>query len=232
MTTATPQTLHVEFFHDVICSFCFPMSYRMRQITKAMPNLEITHRSFALVKQESDFDRMFGSRERAKDEIVTHWEQANQNDDLHRFNIDGMKQTDFPFPSSMKPLRAAKAALYVGGEAAYWDVFDALQAALFTQNQNIELDEVIRTAVKTTDVNFDEWQQHFASDETQQAVEADLARADEYGLRGVPALVINRQQVISGALPTGQLRQMLEDLSRQASEQKTVPGLCGPEGCI
>lgn len=226
------QTLHVEFFHDVICSFCFPMSYRMRQITKAMPNLEITHRSFALVKQESDFDRMFGSRERAKDEIVTHWEQANQNDDLHRFNIDGMKQTDFPFPSSMKPLRAAKAALYVGGEAAYWDVFDALQAALFTQNQNIELDEVIRTAVKTTDVNFDEWQQHFASDETQQAVEADLARADEYGLRGVPALVINRQQVISGALPTGQLRQMLEDLSRQASEQKTVPGLCGPEGCI
>lgn len=226
------QTLHVEFFHDVICSFCFPMSYRMRQITKAMPNLEITHRSFALVKQESDFDRMFGSRERAKDEIVTHWEQANQNDDLHRFNIDGMKQTDFPFPSSMKPLRAAKAALYVGGEAAYWDVFDALQAALFIQNQNIELDEVIRTAVKTTDVNFDEWQQHFASDETQQAVEADLARADEYGLRGVPALVINRQQVISGALPTEQLRQMLEDLSRQASEQKTVPGLCGPEGCI
>lgn len=226
------QTLHVEFFHDVICSFCFPMSYRMRQITKAIPNLEITHRSFALVKQESDFDRMFGSRERAKDEIVTHWEQANQNDDLHRFNIDGMKQTDFPFPSSMKPLRAAKAALYVGGEAAYWDVFDALQAALFIQNQNIELDEVIRTAVKTTDVNFDEWQQHFASDETQQAVEADLARADEYGLRGVPALVINRQQVISGALPTEQLRQMLEDLSRQASEQKTVPGLCGPEGCI
>ncbi len=226
------QTLHVEFFHDVICSFCFPMSYRMRQITKAMPNLEITHRSFALVKQESDFDRMFGSRERAKDEIVTHWEQANQNDDLHRFNIDGMKQTDFPFPSSMKPLRAAKAALYVGGEAAYWDVFDALQAALFIQNQNIELDEVIRTAVKTTDVNFDEWQQHFASDETQQSVEVDLARADEYGLRGVPALVINRQQVISGALPTGQLRQMLEDLSRQASEQKTVPGLCGPEGCI
>ncbi len=232
MTTATPQTLHAEFFHDVICSFCFPMSYRMRQITKAMPNLEITHRSFALVKQESDFDPMFGSHERVKDEIVTHWEQANQNDDLHRFNIDGMKQTDFPFPSSMKPLRAAKAALSVGGEAAYWDVFDALQAALFIQNQNIELDEVIRTAVKTTDVNFDEWQQHFASDKTRQAVEADLARADEYGLRGVPALVINRQQVISGALPTGQLRQMLEDLSRQASEQKTVPGLCGPEGCI
>ncbi|MGE5309972.1 MAG: DsbA family oxidoreductase [Sphaerimonospora mesophila] len=226
------QTLHVEFFHDVICSFCFPMSYRMRQIAEAMPNLEITHRSFALVKQESDFDRMFGSRDQAKDEIVTHWEQANQNDDLHRFNIDGMKQTDFPFPSSMKPLRAAKAALYVGGEAAYWDVFDALQAALFIQNQNIELDEVIRTAVKTTDVNFDEWQQLFASDETQQAVEADLARADEYGLRGVPALVINRQQVISGALPTEQLRQMLEDLSRQASEQKIVPGLCGPEGCI
>ncbi|HCW73424.1 MAG TPA: DsbA family protein, partial [Clostridiaceae bacterium] len=31
----------IEFFHDVICSFCFPMSYRMRQLQKLMPEIEI-----------------------------------------------------------------------------------------------------------------------------------------------------------------------------------------------
>lgn len=42
----------IEFFHDVICSFCFPMSYRMRRLKEIMPDVEIVHRSFALVKEE------------------------------------------------------------------------------------------------------------------------------------------------------------------------------------
>ena len=228
----TAQKFHIEFFHDVICSFCFPMSYRMRQITEKMPNVEVTHRSFALVRQESDFDRMFGSREQAKSEIVTHWVHANENDDLHRFNIDGMKKATFLFPSSMKPLRAAKAAGLVGGEAAYWDVFDALQAALFMHSQNIEQDEVIYDAVKTTSVDFDTWQQIFESEESQKAVESDLAKAQEYGLRGVPALVINGSQVISGALPTEQLQARLEQIARDQPSHEEIPGMCTPDGCM
>lgn len=55
--------------------------------------------------------------------------------------------------------------------AAYWDVFDALQEALFMHSQDIELDEVIYEAVKTTDVDFDAWQRMFESEESQQAVE-------------------------------------------------------------
>ena len=73
----------IEFFHDVICSFCFPMSYRMRQLQKMMPEVEIMHRSYALVKSEHDFDRMFGSKKAAKDETLSHWENTNQNEDLH-----------------------------------------------------------------------------------------------------------------------------------------------------
>ena len=68
------NNIKVEFFHDVICSFCFPMSYRMRQLQMMMPDIEIVHRSFALVKSEHDFDRMFGSRDEAKSEILEHWE--------------------------------------------------------------------------------------------------------------------------------------------------------------
>lgn len=208
------------------------MSYRMRQIAETTPNVEIAHRSFALVRRESDFDRMFGSRERAKDEILTHWVHANENDYLHRFNIDGMKKSTFPFPSSMKPLRAAKAAGIVGGEAAYWDVFDALQAALFMHSQNIELDEVIAGAVKSTDVDFDKWQQCYKSNEAVQAVEADLAKAHDYGLRGVPALVINGTQVLSGALPTEQLQARLEQIARDQPVHQEIPGMCTPGGCM
>ncbi|MEG2938504.1 MAG: DsbA family protein, partial [Vagococcus sp.] len=57
--------MKIEFFHDVICSFCFPMSYRMRQVQKKYPNIEIIHRSFALAWDAEDLNKMFGNRDNA-----------------------------------------------------------------------------------------------------------------------------------------------------------------------
>ncbi len=173
------KNMKVEFFHDVICSFCFPMSYRMRQLQVMMPDIEIVHRSFALAKSEHDFDRMFGSREAAKNEILEHWEHANENDDLHRFNITGMRQADFPFPSSMNVLEACKAAYFAAGSAGYWDVFDALQRALFVQGRNIEAQHVIEDCVKETGIDFEKWKQQAGMSKTKEAVEEDLLSCQE-----------------------------------------------------
>ena len=192
--------LSIEFFHDVICSFCFPMSYRMRQIEKLMPDIEIIHRSFALVREEYDFDVMFGSREDAKEEILGHWEHANENDDLHRFNIEGMRKANFLFPGSMKGLLACKAAYFAGGSASYWDVFDALQNALFVRSLNIGDQEVIESVVRETLADFDAWKKHYEAPETLEAVEADLMLAERYGVRSVPHLVINGKHHVSGAI--------------------------------
>jgi predicted DsbA family dithiol-disulfide isomerase len=189
----------IEFFHDVICSFCFPMSYRMRKLAGMMPEVEVVHRSFALVKEEYDFDRMFGSRAAAKNEILSHWEHANQNDDLHRFNIQGMRQTNFPFPTSMKGLIACKAAFFVGGDALYWDVFDALQNALFVQNRNIGEQNIIDDIIRETDIDFNLWKRHYEDPKTKEAVEDDLLLAEQYGINSVPCLIINGKHRVSGA---------------------------------
>ncbi|NLL48162.1 MAG: DsbA family protein [Firmicutes bacterium] len=191
----------IEFFHDVICSFCFPMSYRMRELAKLMPEVEIVHRSFALVREEAEFDQMFGSRAAAKDEVLTHWEQANQNDDLHRFNIQGMREADFPFPTSMKGLLACKAASLVGGEAAYWDLFDALQNAFFVQSRNIGDQDVINEIVRETGLDFGKWQDHYQDPKTLEAVERDLRLVEHYGITSVPTLIINGKRPVVGALP-------------------------------
>ena len=195
----------VEFFHDVICSFCFPMSYRMRQIEKLMPEVEIVHRSFALVKEEYDFDLMFGSRQEAKNEILSHWEQANQNDDLHRFNISGMRQADFLFPGSMKGLIACKAAFFTGGNAAYWDVFDALQNALFVQNIDIGEQDIIDDVVRQTNIDFENWKLYYEDPKTKEAVEKELLLAKQYGINSVPCLIINGKRHVSGALKLPQI---------------------------
>lgn len=202
----------IEFFHDVICSFCFPMSYRMRQIQRMMPEVQIVHRSYALVKSEDDFDKMFGSRAAAKAEIVSHWEHANHNDDLHRFNIFGMQQTDFPFPTSMKALIACKAAHFTAGETGYWDVFDALQNALFVQNCNIEENDVIEDCVKKSGIDFVVWEKNYNSEETKDAVERDFLLAKQYNIQGVPCLIVDGKQQISGAQSLSEIIQLINSV--------------------
>lgn len=206
----------VEFFHDTICSFCFPMSYRMRQLQEMMPELEIAHRSFALIKSADEFALSFASREASKEEILKHWEHANQNDDLHRFNIIGMRQTDFLFPTSMNALLACKAAFFAAGSEGYWDVFDALQDALFVRSRNIEAQDVIDDCVKQTTVEFSQWEQHYNSDHTKEAVEKDLLLVEQYGIHSVPCLIINGKHRVEGALSLPQI----VDAIRSACEIK------------
>lgn len=201
--------INIEFFHDTICSFCFPMSYRMRELKKQRPDINIIHRSFALVPSPEDFDIMFGNRQVAKQEIISHWKQANENDDLHRFNIKGMEKTTFLFPYSMPALFASKAAFFVDGEEAYWDVFDALQYAFFVQNRNIEDSSVIQDCVKTTNVSFEKWQEQLQKPETEHAVLTDFELVKKYNITSVPSLVINEKFKVSGALTLDQINEVI-----------------------
>ncbi len=204
--------MKIEFFHDVICSFCFPMSYRMRQLKERKPELEIIHRSFALVPEVEAFDTMFESREKSKAEILTHWEQANKNDDLHRFNIDGMRESDFLFPTSIPPLRAVKAAEQIGGNDIAWDAFDALQNALFVENKNIEELEVIKEALSKTNIDLVKWEIAYDSSESLEEVHKDLDLARSYGISGVPFLVINGRYGLNGAQPLAKIEEMIDKI--------------------
>ncbi|MGM0123159.1 hypothetical protein IGI37_000525 [Enterococcus sp. AZ194] len=214
--------MKIEFFHDVICSFCFPMSYRMREVKEELPEIEIIHRSFALGWEPADFEAMFGSRKAVKPEVLNHWAHANQNDTLHRFNIDGMKQTDFDFPTSKNGLLAAKAALLTGTQETYWEVFDKLQEGLFIRNLNIEEVVVIEDLIKETSVNFSDWQKAFHSTETLNAVKKDFELAEAYGLKGVPALIIDGKYLISGAQPK---ENIVATISELLEKEKKAPAL-------
>lgn len=190
--------IKIEFFHDTICSFCFPMSYRMRKIAEANPDVEIIHRSFALAKEPVDFISMFGTREAAKKDIMSHWQAADQNDELHRFQIEGMMEQDFLFPLSMPALYASKAASFLGGQSLYWDVFDALQSAFFEKNKNIEKEEVIFEELKKLNMDFGKWKDYFYSQEVKDAVEEDFRLVSQYGITAVPSFVVNEEYLLSG----------------------------------
>lgn len=204
--------IKIEFFHDTICSFCFPMSYRMRKLKEQMPEVKIIHRSFALAKEPQNLGQMFGTREKAKEEVLMHWQDANSNDDLHRFNIEGMKKTDFLFPYSLPALLACKAAYFIGGDDLYWDVFDRLQSALFVDNQNIEEITVIEKVIQSCHINLEDWRKYFYDAQTNQEVEKDIQLAERYGIHSVPCLIVNETHKISGAQPLEAIMQAVKSI--------------------
>ncbi|WP_270287269.1 DsbA family oxidoreductase [Enterococcus faecalis] len=217
--------MKIEFFHDVICSFCFPMSDRMHEIQQEFPEIELIHRSFALGWSANDFETMFGSRAAVKEEVLTHWVHANQNDSKHRFNIEGMRKQRFDFPTSKNALLAAKAAGYIGNQDTYWVLFDKLQEGLFMRSLNIEEPEVIEELVKETTIDFALWKEAVASEAVWTAVQEDFALASAYGLQGVPALIINQKYLINGAVPKQQISQTIQKILAEEKQQQPLVSL-------
>ena len=216
--------MKVEFFHDVICSFCFPMSYKMRQIARQLPEVEVVHRSFVLAWTKEDLIRMFGSLSQAKTEILHHWENANLTDPLKRFNPTGMAKTTFDFPTSKYPLLAAKAAGIIGGESDYWDVFDALQERLFIKNQDISNLEVIYDVMKTTNIDFLNWKRQFEAEETELQVKKDMEQAIAYRISSVPTLIMDGVYQLNGSQPIEDIISDLQSVSNTMDTKASNQG--------
>lgn len=219
--------IKIEFFHDIICSFCFPMSYEMRQLTKQYADIEVVHRSFALAPTSDDMKYMFGSHEQAKAEILTHWQRANQLDALHRFNIEGMRSQSFLFPTSMPALRACATVRLMKDEETYWNLFDLLQNQLFVQNKDISNPEVITKCVSQLGIDLTTFNELVSSKQVEDEVLADFARANLFNITSVPSLVVNDTYVIRGWQAFEKLVEILNDI-----DNNTIQGAaCGIDSC-
>lgn len=205
----------VEFFHDVICSYCFPMSYKLRRVVDEIDDIEVIHRSFALVPSDEYFEIMFGDHKFAKRELTKHWEDANNLDELKRININKIKEVDFLFPNSMTGLLACEAAYFLGGDNLYWDVFDSLQRKLFINCENIGDKDVLYEAVKEVGLDFEKWKEYFKSKEVEKSVLDDFNLVDEYKVEVVPTLIINNKYKIGPYTSYDELKETLLEIKNK-----------------
>lgn len=218
--------MKIEFYHDVICSFCYPMSYRFRKIADEL-DIDVVHRSYALARKPEDLISMFGDH--AKEEIVGHWEHANQNDELHRFQIDKMLKSDITFPYSTPGLLAAKAAGVIAGETGYWDMFDAIQTALFTNALDVANNEVLYEIAKAQSFDFDEWKKAYEDPNTESLLNKDYELANIYDIRSVPCLIIDGKYRIDGAQPYEVIKDALVSLKKKEIETIASGASCHME---
>jgi len=215
----------VEFFHDVLCAWCYCLSPRMRKIVAKFPEVRVVHRCFALAPEPESIARIFGSKERGKREIMQHWRAANLNDDEHRINADLMESRDFDYPYSMPGLKACKAAELQRGQQGHWDMFDRIQKAHLTECRNIADMGVLLECAADIGLDLNRFAEDFNSEKVGYMVEEDLKEARKLGVYAVPTLVINRKYLIQGAVHMDMLELIFEQLVEAGDILTKFPGV-------
>jgi len=197
--------MEIEFFHDVLCAWCYALSPRLRRLIEEFPEIKVIHRSFPLAPEPNDIVQMFGSKEKGKRDILQHWKAANMNDDEHRINAELMEQRDFDYPYSTPALLACKAAELQGGQAMHWDYFDKAQEAHLTLCRNIADFDVLTDIARELDLDVEKFSADLRSEQVKYLLRLDIDRALELGVEATPTLVANGN-LLTGAVPYDNLK--------------------------
>lgn len=208
--------LNIQFFHSVLCGHCFIMSNRLRKLTEKYKNIKVTHHSHPLRWDKEHVTYIFNSKEEERQDRIRKWEFANRIDDEKRFNIEGMKQVSYDEPYARLPMLAIRAGVLAGGDA--WDIFDLFQEAIYMHNLNIGDEEVIAQLIEETDLNFKTWLQFYEDPATEDLELKDFQVVKDYGLKLVPAMVVQGKHIIEGT----KRYELAEQLLLEAAEEEGI----------
>ncbi|WP_435258288.1 DsbA family oxidoreductase [Thioclava sp. FR2] len=183
-------SLTIDFFHDVVCCWCFNISSRMRKLATEF-DLDIRHRSFVLQASRAEMAARWGSPKGARETILGHWAACRASSDRPDLvDIGAMRAAPFDYSHGMTAARGCKAAERIGGQAAHWDMFDRLQRAHLTEARNIADSKIILQAARELGFDPAAFAEIFDDQATVLAVEADRQRARALQIKSVPSLMI------------------------------------------
>jgi len=189
----------IEFFHDVMSCWCFPVSEKLRSLVAHHPEVEVIHHSFVLAPDPDMLGRIFADKAEAKREIVMeHWAATREVENEPRINCELMMSRDFDYPWSIPAQLACKAAELQAGQSGHWDMFDRLQKAHLTECHNIADDGVLENCADELGLNLDEWRGDCTDPATRALIDADVQLANRYGLMRIPGLIANGRFQVHG----------------------------------
>jgi putative protein-disulfide isomerase len=194
--------LTIDFFHDVVCCWCFNISSRMRLLAEEL-DLDIRHRTFVLQASRMEMAERWGSPAQARKTILGHWSACRQvSDQPGLIDIDAMRRAGFAYPHGHSAARACKAAEILGGQAAHWDMFDRLQRAHLTEAQDIADPATVLRVARDLGFEAAAFPEVFDHPATARAVEADRQHARALQVRSIPALIIRETgaRLVNGPL--------------------------------
>ncbi|WP_171230196.1 DsbA family protein [Ruegeria sp. HKCCA4008] len=183
-------SLTIDFFHDVVCCWCFNISSRMRGLAEEF-DFDIRHRTFVLQASRAEMAARWGAPEDARETILGHWDACRQVGDRPELvDIDAMRAAPFDYPHGMIAALGCKAAERIGGQAAHWDMFDCLQRAHLGEARNIADPETVLAVARDLGFEATVFGDAFDDPHTARVVEADRQLARALQVHFIPTLIV------------------------------------------
>ena len=182
--------LTIDFFHDVVCCWCFNISSRMRDLLAEF-DLDIRHRTFVLQASRAEMAARWGTPQDARETILGRWAVCRKVSDRPELvDIDAMRAAPFDYPHGMTAALGCKAAERLGGQSAHWDMFDCLQRAHLTEARNIADPARVLHVARELGFEAATFAEVFDDPATAQAVEVDRQHARALKVRSIPTLIV------------------------------------------
>jgi predicted DsbA family dithiol-disulfide isomerase len=222
--------MHIEIWSDVICPFCYIGKTQLEAALKETgAEARIEHRAFrlmpgdAVAPVEEMFAKKYGQSPQQAEASMRNVEATAASEGLE-FHIAGTLTGD--------TLDAHKLLILAGDKGVQPQVLNRLYRAYFTETRNVfDRGALLDLAVEA---GLDRGEAADALDSAELAarVAADQRKARNFGVRGVPFVVIDRKFAVSGAQGKANF---VKALQAAIAETPVVVGddgaACGINGC-
>ncbi len=219
-----PGPIVLAVYHDVLSAWCFLTAGRLRSLKQQVGDrIRIEGRVFPAAPKPEDYIQHFGSAARAKAEILKEWKAVAREPGGERINAPLMASQPFPYPASLPPLAAVKAAERQGGMLAHATYFDYAQEAHLIQCRNVADRHVLLDLAHDLVLDLGHFEAHLDSGECDRAVLAAAETARARGIQRTPTVVLDDRWALPGAVPVETYLAVLQDLLAGRDPRETAP---------
>lgn len=200
------RPMEVWVWSDYVCPWCFMMHASLQRVMENC-RLEVSWKAFELQPREH---RPSPEELAAKERMIqSTWPHVQRMaEEVYGLRLERPK---LGVDTRLAHV-AAKAAAQLGHGEAY---HHALFAAHWQEGLDISDPAILRALAEGLGMDGEAFSQALERRELLDAVMAEEAQAHQLGLTGVPATVIARRYLVSGARPAGQL----EDIFRRIEQE-------------
>lgn len=209
------QTPILMYFADPMCSWCWgftPVVERLRETFAARLRIALYMGGLRPGQREP-----LSADSRA--EIFHHWHSVHELSG-QPFRFEGALPEGFVYDTEA----ASRAVIAVAALAPTrtFDYFRAVQAAFYTEAQDVTEASTLRRLAADLGVGAQAFDQSFSAEDTRLRTRAHFERARQLGIRGFPSLVLNRaHEYVLAAAGYCTTEQLLPALDAQLEAWRT-----------
>ena len=206
--------MDIQVWSDVVCPWCYLGKRRLEKALADFPErVSVTFRAYQLDRSpvphplpiRAVMAAKFGGLERA-DEMLSHVTTVAAGDGV---------TVDYDRAIAANTFDAHRLIAWAAGQERQAAMVEALQRAHFTEGVDVGSHRALAAVAASIGLDGAGALAYLSSPAGTEAVNADLAEAQELGITSVPTFVVDGKYAVQGAQESATLRAALEEIVRR-----------------